>query len=932
MYVSVRVIGVPPQGDIPYTYSLPDSLSGTVREGSFVLVPFGAGERGRAAVVVGFSDVCDIARPKSVRAAYPESLALSAEQLALCAFLAERTVCAFGDAVRAVVPGALTARVRELYALPETADNADAADETDAEHTSGGPDAPVITDVSNGDKTSGTKDASEEADTSMSAGTSVSARRGGRAARQLPPVAQAVLDALARHGPQDAASLERRAGEGAAKAADALVKTGALRRIAEPEAERNIAMKTSYRISDAAEAAKRLSKTRSAAQRAALSMFLRGARGDAEGADGSGRQDTPRASDTADGCAKADLCGTDKNIVADGFDTSARIGADELISAGATRAALTALCEGSPAALGKITEPAYRNPYSGLYRASPPPVLSKTQEAARAKLSALYRTHEPKAALLHGVTGSGKTMVIRALIDEVVADGRGVIILVPEIALTPQTVSVFCGAYGDSVAVIHSSLSDGERADAYRRVRDGDAKIVVGTRSAIFAPLCDIGLIVMDEEQEHTYKSDMAPRYDAHDVAAKRCGTHGALLLLASATPSLTSFYKAKAGAYTLVTLNERYGGATLPEVRLVDMRAEAAAGNTSAYSAALLAEIDAARRRGEQSILFVNRRGYNNFVSCRRCGTAVGCPNCSVALVYHTRRRFTEEELESGDAAALRAAGGYLKCHWCGYTAPIPLECPTCGARALGYVGWGTQRAEEELCRALPGVRVLRMDADTTTEKRSQDTILGEFRRGGADVLLGTQMVTKGHDFPAVTVVGVLMADASLYLDDYRAGERTFSLITQVVGRAGRASSPGVAIVQTYTPGSEVIEAAARQDYDAFYESEIALRRAYGFPPFCDIAVLGVSGTDEKVLREAASALCDAVKKRLSTDYADVQAILYGPFEERVYKTQGRYRMRCVLKLRSTRRTRELLRALLTETRLPGDAALTVDINPASV
>ncbi len=576
----------------------------------------------------------------------------------------------------------------------------------------------------------------------------------------------------------------------------------------------------------------------------------------------------------------------------------------------------------------------YRNPFSGLESAQKTPLLlTSHQMDAYEKLLSLYRTGEARAALLHGVTGSGKTSVIRAMIDAVTADGRSVIILVPEIALTPQTVSVFCSNYGDRVAVIHSSLSDGERIDAWRRIRSGEADIVIGTRSAVFAPTERLGMIVIDEEQEHTYKSDTSPKYTAHDIARYRCAKNGALMLLSSATPSLGSYYKTEAGAYTLVSLTERYGEAKLPEVIVADRRRDKEANVSGPIGSVLEEEIRKNLAAGEQTVLFLNRRGYNNFLSCKSCGEAVLCPHCSVALTYHVKRRVNETDSKEDYRAEHIDAGG-LCCHYCGYTSKAPAVCPSCGSDNLFYMGWGTQRVEQELSRLFPSARILRMDADTTKTKSSYDEILGAFSRREADILLGTQMVTKGHDFPLVTLVGVLMAEASMYLDDYRAGERTFSLITQVVGRAGRAEHSGRAVIQTYSPDSEVLMLAAAQDYVSFYKSEIKLRRGFEFPPFCDIAQLTMISEDESELSASVLRLASYIRQLSETEFSDVGFRMYGPFEAPVYRVGDRYRMRIVCKCKLNKRTRKMFERVMKDfgAKLGKRVTLSADFNPTSI
>ena len=426
-----------------------------------------------------------------------------------------------------------------------------------------------------------------------------------------------------------------------------------------------------------------------------------------------------------------------------------------------------------------------RSPYEAKAPILDPIALSRAQTAAYESLLELSRRGRPEAALLFGVTGSGKTKVMMKLMDEVIAEGRGVILMVPEIALTPQTVGIFCKRYGERVAVIHSALSQGERLDAWRRAERGEVDLVIGTRSAIFAPLDNIGMIVIDEEHEHTYKSESDPKYHARDIASYRCGRHRALMLLASATPALESFYKAKSGTYTLVPLRERYGGARLPKAVIVDMREELRLGNPSPISQRLYNMLTDVKENDNQAILFLNRRGYSSHISCKECGEVLECPRCSVSLTFHSH------------------GGGAMLCHMCGYRMPTPRACPSCSAEALSFLGFGTQKLESEMSKYLPEMTVMRMDADTTQGKLAYDRMLDDFREGRADILLGTQMVAKGHDFPRVTLVGVALADTSLHVTDFRASERTFSLLTQVIGRAGRASDEGVAVIQTFQPSN---------------------------------------------------------------------------------------------------------------------------------
>lgn len=576
----------------------------------------------------------------------------------------------------------------------------------------------------------------------------------------------------------------------------------------------------------------------------------------------------------------------------------------------------------------------YRNPYaiSDMAVEEDNSPLSEQQQAAFEKLKALYTTGAA-AALLHGVTGSGKTRVIKEMIDRVLQDRRGVIVLVPEISLTPQIVEYFCKCYGTRIAVIHSKLSAGERYDAWKRIRKGLADVVIGTRSAIFAPLPSIGMIVIDEEQEHTYKSDTDPKYLAHDVARYRCGQHNALLLLSSATPSLGSYYKAMSGIYTLIEMQQRYGNARLPDVAISDMRSEIDAGNTSPISTGLLERLKEVRDKKSQAIIFLNRRGYSSAVSCRVCGEAIRCPNCSVSLTYHIRAPIGVTE-DAQDYFRRRSERGDLACHYCGYRMPVPNACPSCGAEHFRFMGCGTQQAQEEIERLVPGLRVLRMDMDTTQTKMSHRELIESFREGNADVLLGTQMVTKGHDFPHVTLVGVMNADGSLYLDDFRAAERTFSMLTQAIGRAGRANEPGVAVIQTCNPDSPVIRMAAMQDYKSFYERELPLRQALVFPPFCDIAVVTLCSSDEALLAASAAKLADNIKELLKGAFQDVEAVVFGPFEAPVYRVQNVCRMRLVIKCRLNRRARKMISSLLIAFGKGGTKNLTVsaDLNPSSL
>ena len=559
-----------------------------------------------------------------------------------------------------------------------------------------------------------------------------------------------------------------------------------------------------------------------------------------------------------------------------------------------------------------------RNPYEeyAKERDNSEIVLSPAQDEAYGKIHSLYSENEAKCALLHGVTGSGKTKVIMKLIDKCIAEGKSVIMLVPEISLTPQTVSIFCKRYGERVAVIHSSLSSGERMDAWRRIRRGDVDLVIGTRSAVFAPLSNIGMIVIDEEHEHTYKSESDPKYHARDVASYICASSNALLLLASATPSLESFYKAKCGIYSLVSLKERYGGVRLPDAIIVDMREELRLGNLSPISQRLVKSLERVYAKEEQAILFLNRRGYNSQINCRECGEVLTCPRCSVSLTYHTN-----------------SAGGKMLCHLCGYTTPPVKLCPSCSSDKLAHIGYGTQKVEGELSGYLPDINVIRMDADTTSGKLAYDKMLDDFRSLKYDVLLGTQMVAKGHDFPRVTLVGVILADTSLFISDFRASEKTFSLLTQVIGRAGRAKDGGIAVIQTFAPKNEIIRLACKQDYEGFYEGEIALRKELQYPPFCDIVTMTVTANSEQDAASDAKILTEMLIGKLSGELGKLPFKVFGPFEAAVYKVNEKYRMKLVVKCKLTKQTRAMFsETLLDFLKASKSSTLSVDFNPLTV
>jgi len=518
--------------------------------------------------------------------------------------------------------------------------------------------------------------------------------------------------------------------------------------------------------------------------------------------------------------------------------------------------------------------------------------LTFAQELCYEKLKVQYNAGGG-TALLFGVTGSGKTQVYLRLIDHILAQGKGVIVMVPEIALTPQMLSLFYGRYGKNAAVFHSGLSAGKRADEWLRVQKGEAKIALGTRSAVFAPLEHIGLIILDEEQEHTYKSEQTPRYSAKEAARFRAAAHGALVVLASATPSIETYAAAVNGKIGLAVLEERYGNAVLPEVITVDMKAEQIMGHMPVLSGVLTQALEETLIAGHQAILLINRRGFNTFCVCRACEQVVTCPHCSISMTYHS-------------------ANGRMMCHYCGHSREFTTVCGSCGKGEIRFSGYGTQRIETELSHLLPHARVLRMDMDTTSGRYAHETKLEQFRSKEFDILLGTQMVAKGLDFASVTLVGVISADQQLYNDDYRSLEQTFSLLTQVVGRSGRGEHAGRAVIQTLTPENPVIRLAAKQDYRAFYETEIRIRKAMTYPPYCDLCVLGLAGENEDVTRGAAKAAFELLTALCAGDYPDVKLIVLGPMPARIAKVNSKYRFRLILKCRNSPRFRALIAQLL--------------------
>lgn len=522
-------------------------------------------------------------------------------------------------------------------------------------------------------------------------------------------------------------------------------------------------------------------------------------------------------------------------------------------------------------------------------------MLSDEQKFAYEGILRLIDAGKPAGALLHGVTGSGKTSVFIKLIDSCVKQGKSAMLLVPEISLTPQLVGKFKAMFGDIVAVIHSSLSLGQRLDEFKRIKNGLAKIVIGTRSAVFAPLSNIGIIIMDEEGESSYKSECSPRYHAREVAIQRCGTHGSVLLMASATPSLESYYYASSGRYSLFELNNRYGNTKLPQVVVADMSIEAEMGNNGLFCEDLVRSVNECVKNKKQAILLLNRRGYNTHITCKSCHKTISCPNCAIPLTHHK-------------------ANDKLMCHYCGYSAKFSGKCPDCGSGEVHSTGVGTQLLAEEIENAFPNARVLRMDADTTYSRCAYEEKFKAFENGEYDIMVGTQMIAKGLDFPNVTVVGVISLDNSLFAGDYKSYERTFSLLTQVVGRGGRGDTPAVAYIQTHVPDHHIINLASQQDYKEFYSQEISLRKQLIYPPFCDICAVYFSSPVETDAIKSANAFLDLFRQKLSQTDEKFPLRVLGPAKSGQGRINNRYKYALTIKCRADTRFRQFVSELLID------------------
>ncbi len=550
----------------------------------------------------------------------------------------------------------------------------------------------------------------------------------------------------------------------------------------------------------------------------------------------------------------------------------------------------------------------YRDPYENrsFTRTEPLPLTADQQKAIEPILDSIEnKLHQ--VFLLYGVTGSGKTEIYLQSIQDVIEKGKEAIVLVPEIALTPQMVNRFKGRFGNLVAVMHSGLSAGEKYDEWRKIQRKEVKVVVGARSAIFAPFENLGIIIIDEEHETSYKQEEMPRYHAREVAIERAQKNNCPVVLGSATPALESFARAQKGVYKLLSLPNRMNQRALPAVEIIDMREELRAGNRSMFSRKLFELLKERIERKEQSVLFLNKRGHSSFVMCRDCGYVMNCPNCDISLTYHRVRE-------------------QMKCHYCGYDSHVPNQCPECSSDYIRYFGTGTQKVEDELGKILPEAKVVRMDVDTTGQKGSHERLLKEFHEGKADILLGTQMIAKGLDFPNITLVGVLSADTMLHLPDFRSSEKTFQLLTQVSGRAGRHELPGEVIIQTYTPEHYSVELAGTQDYDLFYNREMMMRKAHHYPPFYYLALITISHEQLMNVVSATEKIAAFVRSRLSE-----QAVVLGPAASPIPRIKNRYRYHCLIKYKREPELTKTLKTILDQYQADPKSGLlvSIDVNP---
>ncbi len=778
--------------DMLFSYAVPDRLAAAIACGCRVLVPFGRGNKRRIGVVMKLSQG-DTKGLKSLVSLVDETPVVSEELLGLAFYLREQTFCTYFDAVKAMLPPAMSVSAKETFRLVKN-----------------------FTDISS-----------------------------------LSPQAAELLQVLSCTEGSKALNeaVEKHIIDNGRRLPDELCDAGALD-------SDNVFRQA---VSDAAVRMVRLTDK---------------------------YMSTPE---------DFDLTPKQKTVA----DFLAEFGAAAVREAaymcGVTEAVVKRLCANGAAEEYEAEVLRRVEDFADEVRRPEDIVLSAEQQRARDAVYEQMTTGKPAVFLLHGVTGSGKTSVFEKLIDDTVKSGRQAMLLIPEIGLTPQILKRFRSMFGERVAVIHSGLSLGQRLDEYKRIKRGDADIVIGTRSAVFAPLDNIGLIIIDEEGERSYKSDSSPRYTTHDIAKQRCAFHGASLLLASATPSIESYYLAERGAYRLLEMKERYRNAPLPEVSIVDMNLERGEGNRTEFSRRLAEEINVNLQKGEQSILLLNRRGYHTIISCCDCYQPVYCPNCSVPLTYHKKNN-------------------KLMCHYCGYVSDPVTVCPSCGSERLKNMGFGTQKLEEELSMFFPRARVLRMDADTTFSRYSYEKNFTDFREGKYDIMIGTQMIGKGLDFPNVTLVGVLSVDKALYAGDFRSYERTFSLITQVVGRGGRGDSRGRAILQTFIPEHYIMNLAAAQDYKGFYSEEIAIRRAMIFPPLCDMCIFCFSGNEDITVRLGAEAVLRLMNDRLREIQPKTPVRVLGPVRCSYGRINGKYRYRIIMKCKNTAEMRGFISGILTE------------------
>ncbi len=792
----IAVSGVPYAVDRLYTYLIPEVLRGSVQPGVRVTVPFGRGNRRSEGFVMEISSGEVQPSYKPITDVLDDAPLMSAELLKLARWMKTRCFCTYYDAIKAILPGGIWLRYREVYRLKKGSDPAEALASVPEEG-----------------------------------------------------LERTLLEAVLASGEAEPSVLCRHGGEAIDKALKSLTEAGILEK--EVIAAQTVSDKSVQMASLAVSAEEALAaveaKKNSAPVRYAVIQLL---------------------------CTEGALSSSELSYYT-----------------GATMKTLRSLEKS-----GLITLSAQEVLRVQSYEAqedAAPIVLNGEQQAAFEGLSELMDAGEGKAALLHGVTASGKTQVYLRLIQRALERGKTALILVPEIALTPQMLRKFIAYFGNDVAMLHSALRLTERYDQWKRIRRGEVHVVLGTRSAVFAPLENLGLIIIDEEQEPTYRSENPPRYQTHDIAQFRCAQQKALMLLGSATPTVESYYYSQEERYKVFSLHRRFNDKSLPRVLLADMREELRRGNGGSISSVLYDELAGNLERGEQSILFLNRRGSARMLLCGECGEVPQCPRCSVPMTYHS-------------------ANGRLMCHYCGHSEPAYERCPSCGGM-IKHVGSGTQKVEDELKALFPHTQVLRMDTDTVGAAHSHEGMLRAFEEKNIPILLGTQMVAKGLDFENVTLVGVLDADLSLYVENYHAAERTFDLLSQVVGRAGRGSREGRAVIQTYTPENAVIKAAAAQDYETFYRNELRMRRLRRYPPFADLLTFTVSGTEESRVISAAKALRDGLCAAANrSELRPLEIEVLGPAGAPVVKVNNRYRYRVYLVGRNCTELRRLVSEFL--------------------